>query len=102
MDRKFLIEQRNNKIAGFQHLVKRNREKVWCAECAIADNENPPFIANRTELSLPDFENIDGSISPILHQTYDQYAEMEGDNPKITQDLSDETCDECGQTLQPD
>lgn len=101
MNSKFLIDRGDSQIAGFAHRIDGKNERVWCAECAIDDSESPPFIAEETELDLPDFESLDGSIGPVISEYYDQYAEMEGNNPRMERDLSDEMCDECGQTLEP-
>jgi hypothetical protein len=102
MDSKFLVERADAQIAGFAHRIDGKNENVWCAECAIDDSESPPFVAEETELDLPAFESFEGgSIGPVISEYYDQHAEMEGNDPRIQQDLSDEMCDECGQTLEP-
>lgn len=101
MDSRFVIHRDDAKIAGFKHTVNGRPEDVWCAECAIADGEGLPYN-QETELDLPAYEDVEGEIGPILSEMIDQYAAMEGNDPKMTADLSDRHCDECGQSLQPE
>lgn len=102
MDSKFVIDRGDADIAGFKHTVEGVPQKIWCAECAIADDETPPFIANETELDLPPFSSLEGSVGPVVFRAMDQYAEFQGEDPEMKQDLSDTFCDECGQSLQPE
>lgn len=102
MDRKYLIDRGRASIAGFKHTIDGEIQEVWCAECAIDDDEKRPYIAEETDVTLPQYDEIEGSIGPIMYEFFDQHKEMTDGDGVITQDLSDTFCDQCDQSLHPE